>query len=122
MALRFVLDENLRGRLWQAIQQHNLRGTDLIDTVRVGDPPDLPLGIDDPAILLWAEREGRILVSFDWDTMVGHLKDHLTAGNHSPGVFLVHPDSRIQNLIAFLALAAHAGNETQWSDQVTYIP
>jgi hypothetical protein len=122
MALLFVLDEHLRGTLWRAIRHHNLLGIGPIDAVRVGDPPDLPLGIDDPAILLWAEREGRIPVSFDWDTMILHLEDHLAAGRHSPGVFLINPRSRIQDLVAFLALAAHAGNEAQWRDQVTYIP
>jgi hypothetical protein len=122
MALLFVLDEHLRGPLWRAIQGHNLRGRDLIDSVRVGDPPDLPLGSDDPMILLWAEQAGRILISLDWDTMIAHLEAHLAAGRHSPGIFLIHPRSRIQDLIAFLALAAHAGSEAQWRDQVTYIP
>jgi hypothetical protein len=61
--LRYLLDENLRGRLWQAIGVHNQTGAYPIDVVRVGDPPDLPLGSLDPDILLWAEREGRILVS-----------------------------------------------------------
>jgi hypothetical protein len=122
MALRFVLDENLRGTLWRAIEHHNLQGVDRIDALRVGDLPDLPLGSDDPSILLWAEREGRILISFDWDTMPGHVDDHLAAGHHSPGVFLIRRRSLIPDLIAFLALAAHAGNESQWGDQITYIP
>ncbi len=53
MPLRFLLDENLRGRaLWQAIQQHNARGANTLDIVRVGDPPDLPLQSQDSAILL----------------------------------------------------------------------
>jgi hypothetical protein len=63
MALTFLLDENLRGPLWQAILQNNLRGGAWLDVVRVGDPPDLPLAADDAAILAWAQREGRILVT-----------------------------------------------------------
>jgi hypothetical protein len=54
--------------------------------------------------------------------MINHFNDHLAAGHHSPGLFLIHPRSRIQDLVAFLALAAHAGNAEQWCDQVTYIP
>jgi hypothetical protein len=42
--IRFVLDEHLRGPLWRAGQRHNARAEDPIDVVRVGDPPDLPLG------------------------------------------------------------------------------
>src|SRR5947208_7997409 len=112
--LQFLLDEHLRGPLWLAILRHNTQGGLPIGSVRVGDPPDLPLGSDDPMILLWAEQAGRILISLDWDTMIAHLESHLAAGRHSPGIFLIHPRSRIQDLIAFLALAAHAGSEAQW--------
>jgi hypothetical protein len=63
MPLAFVLDEHLRGSLWRALQRWNLLGVDVLDVVRVGDPPDLPLGTSDPDLLAWAEREGRILVS-----------------------------------------------------------
>ncbi len=43
--IRFVLDEHLRGPLWAAIQRHNLSASLPIDAVRVGDPPDLSLGV-----------------------------------------------------------------------------
>jgi hypothetical protein len=69
MALTFVLDEHFRGPLWQAIVRHNLGGEYRLDVVRVGDPADLPLATDDSAILLWAEREGRILVTEDRHTI-----------------------------------------------------
>jgi hypothetical protein len=66
MALQFALDEHLRGgALWQAIQQHNGLGAYLPDVVRVGDPPDLPLGTIDADILLWTEREDRLFLSLD---------------------------------------------------------
>ena len=72
MPLRFVLDENQRGLLRRAIVRHNHAGIYPLDAVRVGDEPDLPLGSSDSDILLWSEREGRILVSFDRATMAGH--------------------------------------------------
>jgi hypothetical protein len=65
MPLAILLDEHLRGTLWRAIQHHNARGSNPLDVVRVGDPENLPLGSLDPEILLWAEREERILVSED---------------------------------------------------------
>src|SRR3954454_17155962 len=105
MPLRYVLDEQLRGGgLWQAIQRHNGHGFGVLEAVRVGDPPDLPLRSLDPAILLWAEREGRILVSKDKNTMPGHLADHLKAGHHSPGVFLIRLGSIIPDLVDALVL------------------
>ena len=80
MALCYLLDEHLRGPLWQGIKSPNALGLYLIDAVRVGDPIDLPLGATDPEILLWAEREGRILVSQDEATMKSYLADHLRGG------------------------------------------
>jgi len=57
--LGFVLDEHLRGALWDAIQAHNAKpGAEPILVFRVGDSPDLRLGTDDPDILQWAEQKG----------------------------------------------------------------
>jgi hypothetical protein len=89
VALRFLLDEHLRGPLWLAVQRHNASGKLNLDVVRVGDPPDLPLQSDDPVILLWAEREDRILLTEDKHTVPGHLADHLKGGHHSPGVLMI---------------------------------
>ncbi len=72
MPLRYLLDENQRGVLWHVIQRHNARGIDPIDTVRVGDLPELPLGTEDPVILRWAQREQRILVTFSFMHKLRH--------------------------------------------------
>ena len=121
MPLRYLLDENQRGVLWHVIQRHNARGIDPIDAVRVGDAPDLPLGSDDPTILRWAEREERILVTFDRSSMGQHLGDHLAAGNHSPGVFLIHCDSKPVEVVEFLVLAAYASESSEWRDWIKYV-
>lgn len=122
MTLRYVLDENLRGALWQAIQQHNLRGAHLLDATRVGDPSDLPLGTSDPDLLVWAEREGRLLVSLDKKTLPSHLAQHLHAGHHSPGILLITPGSAIPAVLGYLVLAAYAGDPADYQDGITYIP
>jgi hypothetical protein len=122
MPLTFLLDEQLRGVLWTAIQHHNARGGPPIDAVRVGDPPDLPVGTPDPDILLWAEREGRILISRDWGTMPGHLRQHLQAGHHPLGLLLIHASCRLQALLAQMALIAHASDPADYFDQIDYIP
>src|SRR6516164_9772263 len=121
MALRFVLDEHLRGPLWRAIITHNNLGINPLDVLRVGDPADLPLGTDDPALLLWAEREQRILVTHDLDTMPMHLADHLAAGRHSPGVFMVRPHSALPQLLSFLRDAAYASDPVEWLDSIQFI-
>lgn len=123
MPLAFLLDEHLRGGgLWQAIQQHNALGADPIDTIRVGDSPDLPLGTPDPDILLWAERQGRILISLDNKTLQRHLTLHLQAGHHSPGAFIVRPGCTVLQVLAALVLIAHAGNPLSYRDRIEFIP
>lgn len=122
MALVFVLDEHLRGPLWQAVLQHNLYGENPIDVVRVGDPPDLPLGADDLAVLRWAERESRLLVTADRHTMIDHLHAHLAGGNHSPGVLIVRHGQNIRALVDCLVLISYAGEATDFADTAIYIP
>src|SRR5690349_12917848 len=77
MALAYLLDENERGVLWRALQRHNSFGVNPIDVLRVGDFSELPLGSKDPAILLWAEANNRILIS----------RDERTLKNISPIIF-----------------------------------
>lgn len=109
MPLAYLLVENLRGLLWQYIERHNARRVKPIDTLRVGDAPNLPLGSLDPQILRWAEREKRILVSLDERSLAGHLAEHLAAGHKSPGIFIPRAVP-LPDVIAFLICAAYAGD------------
>lgn len=54
--------------------------------------------------------------------MIAHLNAHLAAGHHSPGVMLVRQSASIGQLIAYLEIAAHAGDPADFADQVTFIP
>jgi len=122
VALRYLLDEHLRGPLRRAIQWHNSRGVYPLDVVRVGDFVDLPLGTADAIILLWAEREGRILVSHDRNTLPGHLSDHLRTGRHSPGIFLIRRHTTVTQLMTFLIDAAYASDPVDWQDRIAFMP
>jgi hypothetical protein len=122
VAVRYVLDEHLRGPLWKAIQQHNAAGQSLIDAVRVGDPPDLSLGTADPDILVWAEREGCILVSWDKKTLSQHLANHLQTGHHSPGIFIIRQHFTLPQVIAYVAAAGSALSPAAWQDHIAFIP
>jgi hypothetical protein len=122
MPLRLVLDEQLRGPLWSAVRRHNAAGVDVIDVTRVGDPPDLLLGTLDPELLIWCEREGRVLVTKDWTTMPGHLAAHLQKGRHSPGILIPRPGPTLRQLAFFLALATYAFDPAEVQDQIRFIP
>jgi hypothetical protein len=120
--LRFVLDEHLRGPLWSAIIRHNSLGGLPIDAARIGDPSDLPLGTDDSNVLLWAERDGRILVTEDGHTMPGHLAQHIQLGHTAPGIFVISAGFSIKEIVAYLELIAHAGEATDYENTITYVP
>ena len=122
MPLLYVLDENVPAAVRKAIQIHNTSSINPLDAISVGDPPDLPLGTDDSTLLLWAELEGRILVTLDENTMPRHLADHLASGHHSPGIFMIRKRSLIPKLVFTLVLAAYAGDPDHYRDRIEYIP
>jgi hypothetical protein len=117
-----LLDENLRGPLWHAFQQHNAGGLDAVDSERVGDPPDLLLGSKDPDILLWCEREDRVLVTSDKKSIAGHLTAHLQQGRHSPGILVLRPGYTIGEWLLYLVLTAYTFDPAEVQDQVTFLP
>jgi hypothetical protein len=122
IAVRFLLDEHLRGPLWSAIQRHNARGQWPLDVGRVGDSDDLPLGLPDPDILLWAERSEYLLVSRDKSTLPDHLRKHLEVGHHCPVVLLLSAHASMADVVEFLTLVAYASEPAEWRDRVHFVP
>ena len=100
MALRFVLDENLRGTPGRRSSTIIYRSRSDRCPSASEDPPDLPLGTKDPALLLWAEQADRIVR----DGRPGH--HHRTCWARSAGLHPTVCDSLTQRLRWRLALAA----------------
>jgi hypothetical protein len=119
--LRYLLDENVRGPLWSALQRYNRKNDSPIDVVRVGDDPELPLGVPDDAILLWAGSHDRVLISHDRSTLPVHLAKLLAAGNHCPGIFIIRQRSGIAATVEILVQAAEASDPEEWRDRLHYI-
>lgn len=122
MALAFLLNENIPRRIWRAIQRHNQHEEDLLDLVCVGQPDGLPFHSEDPTVLLCAELGNRVLVTEDKSTMATHLKAHLAAGNHCPGIFMVRPGTRVPEMVEFPVLVAYASEPADWKDRIEFIP
>ena len=122
MSLRFVADENIRGRLVEAVNRHNDDGLPFIDIVAVGDLPDLPRGTPDPALLAWADRVGRLLLTRDRATMTIHLAEHLAAGRSSPGVLILRDGFSLTEIVEFLELVAYICEPEELAGQITYAP
>lgn len=68
--IRFLPDENVNGKIVRGLRA---RQPD-VDMIRVQDT-ELS-GVDDPAVLEWAAKEGRILLTHDLDTIenMGYAK------------------------------------------------
>jgi len=120
--LRFLLDEHLRGPLWLAIQRHNAKGRLPIEAIRVGDIAELPVGSDDVAILEWASRDNRILISEDVHTMPIYLAQHCAVGRASPGIIMLRTGWSLAEIVDVLELVAHAGQAVDYENTITFLP
>lgn len=123
MPLPLVLDENVRGPLWQAIRRHNVIDTSwALDVVRVGDNGVLPLGADDQDILKWCSQHQRILVSHDLETMPLHFQTFLQQGQSLPGIWLIRKGHSFRTIVDQLVLMAYGGTASEFKDQLYYLP
>ena len=122
MALRYLLDENLRGPLWAALVRANARRAHPLEITCVGEDVDLPLTMGDPELLLWAEQHGFVMISNDARTMPRHFAAHIDAGHHSPGVFLIALPGAIPRILEALFYYADASDDDIWRDQILFIP
>jgi hypothetical protein len=101
--LRYRVDENLRGPLWNALQRARLSDGSPVNAICVGDDDAPPLSTLDPELLLWAERHDRILVSRDKRSLPQYLDDHPI-------------------VIEYLLLAAECSELQEWRNRIQYLP
>jgi Domain of unknown function (DUF5615) len=114
--LRLAADENFHG---DAVRGLRRRAPDL-DLVRV---QDVGLsGADDVAVLEWAAREGRVLLTHDVRTLTGHAYARVRAGQPMPGVVEVPRGVPIGRAIEDLLLLAEAGLEGELDGRIVYLP
>jgi predicted nuclease of predicted toxin-antitoxin system len=120
---KFLIDQCVSARLASAIASWNVHHPTLaLDAVSVGELPDLPLGTLDPVVLIWAERNGRVVITTDYSTMPGHFTDHLAAGRHLAGLLFLRPEATLPQLVDSLVIIAVAGVPEELFDNRMYIP
>ena len=114
--MRFLADENFNKDIVRGLLR---RKTDL-DIVRV---QDVGLsGADDPTVLEWAAREGRVLFTHDVSTITNYAYERISAGKAMPGVFEVSRELPLGAVIEDILLLAECGLEGEWEGQVRYLP
>ena len=114
--LRFAADENFNADIVRGLRR---RLPDL-DTVRV---QDVGLsGADDRSVLGWAADEGRIVLTHDISTLVGHAFQRVAARQPMPGVFAARVRDPVGSTIEDLVLLAECSFEGEWEGQVRFLP
>jgi len=111
-----LFDENIS----YAVIRGLLRRNPDLDIVRVQDIG--LMGVDDPTILEWAAKEGRIIFTHDVQTMVGFAYERIAAGNLMPGLFEVKRGLAVGSVIEEILLILECSLPDEWANQVRYLP
>ena len=114
--LRLGADENFNNDIIRGV----LRRTPTLDIVRVQDT--VLLGADDPTVLDWAAREGRVLLTHDVRTMIDYAYARVIAGQAMPGVVVVRRAVSLVQAIDNIALLVEGSKQEEWEGQVLYVP
>jgi hypothetical protein len=114
--MRLAADENFNFPIVRGLR----RRRPWLDIVRV---QDVGLeGADDPTVLDWAAREGRILLTHDIATISQPAYARVFAGLPMPGVFKINLSLPVAEVIEDLLILIEASEEGEWEGKVLYLP
>jgi hypothetical protein len=114
--MRLLTDENFNGAILRGL----MRRLPEIDLVRVQD-----VGLrntDDPVILEWATKEGRILLTHDVATITMYAYERVSKGLPMAGVVEVIATAPIGRIIDDLELFICCSEPEEYENQVLFIP
>ena len=115
--LKLAADENFNGDIVRGA----LRRNPALDIIRVQDVPEVAAK-DDPTVLDWAAREGRILFTHDARTITKYAYERTAAGLPMPGVFEIKHTVPVALAIDEILIIAECSLEGEWEGQVRYLP
>lgn len=116
MTMKFAADENFDNRILRGL----LRRQPELDVVRVQDTE--MLGADDPTLLGWAAREGRILLTHDQRTIPRHALARIAADKTISGVIVASADLPIGAVIEDILLISEVSSASEWVNQIQRLP
>jgi predicted nuclease of predicted toxin-antitoxin system len=116
MMIRLLADENFNGAAVRGL----LRRVPSVDIVRV---QDVGLsGSEDPVILDWAAREGRVLLTHDIRTVPLFAYQRVEAGQPMPGVIVTRESLPVGRVIDDLLFILECSESGEWEGQLRYLP
>lgn len=114
--LSLAADENFNSDIIRGPLRRNSR----LDIVRI---QDVGLsGASDEAVLEWAAREGRALLTHDVSSLTRHAYDRVKAGLQMPGVFEVSRAVSVGTAIEDILLLAELSLPGEWEGRIGYLP
>ena len=113
---KFIADADLRRSMVIGLRTREPM-IDLLTALEGGT-----LGLSDPEVLQVASREGRVLISHDRNTMVGHYFGLVRRGTRCPGLIVVSRDLREGEAIEDLVLIWGASSAHELCNQVRWVP
>jgi hypothetical protein len=114
--LTFALDENFNLHIVSGVLRR-LPGADMMRVQDAGLG-----GALDHAVLDWAARAGRVLLTHDVNTLTAFAYERVSRGLPMPGVFEVSLQVPISIAIEDILLLAQCSLEGEWEGQVNYLP
>lgn len=114
--IRFLTDENFNGKIVRGVRARNPM-IDILHWLDIGAE-----GEEDPVILGWAAQQGRVVLTHDFETMIGFAYERVEQGLPMPGVIAVEAETPFRPVIEDLQLIAEASYENEHEGQVIYLP
>ena len=114
--LRLLSDEDFNGNVVAGVR----RCYPEIDVVRVQDAG--LSGREDPDILEWAAKEGRILLTNDKRTMITFALQRIKDERAMPGLFVLRGKTSIQDAIEAVAMVALLSDHADWDKRIEWLP
>jgi len=114
--LRLLANENLNHDLIRGV----LRRMPSLDLVRVQEVELRE--VEDPGVLEWAAREGRIVLTHDVNTMPAFAFERVRRTQGMPGIFVVSQQAALARAIDDILPIAEWGDGREYDGQVVYLP
>lgn len=114
--LKLLLDQNFNQRILRGLLVR-VPELDYLTTHEAGLSE-----VEDPALLVWAARAGRLLITHDLKTMPMHAKTVIEAGETIAGVALASDQLPIGLVIEQLELIVQCTEADEWLNVIKHLP
>jgi hypothetical protein len=115
--IRFLLDENVDPDYAASLRQ---AWPEMVVWL-IGQPGAPLRGTLDPDILRWCEQHQFSLVTNNRTSMPVHLRDHIAAGRHVPGIFIINSKMTIGQTDDALALIWLEDQPENYTDLIIFL-